>query len=40
MPSVIKILNRIQKYTLSILHELGFDVSDKVFVIMPIAIYH
>lgn len=40
MPSIIKILNRIQEYTLSILHELGFDVSDKVFVIVPIAIYH
>lgn len=40
MPSVIKILNRIQEYTLKILHELGFGVSDKVFVISPIAIYH
>lgn len=40
MPSIIKILNRIQEYTLTILHELGFGVSDKVFVISPIAIYH
>lgn len=40
MPSVIKILNKIQEYTLTILHELGFGVSDKVFVISPIAIYH
>lgn len=40
MPSIIKILNGIQEYTLSILNELGFDVADKVFLISPIAIYH
>lgn len=40
MPSVIKILNKIQEYTLTILRELGFGVSDNVFVIFPIAIYH
>ncbi len=40
MPYLIKVLNMIQKSVLSILHELGFDVSDKVFMILPIAIYH
>lgn len=40
MPDVIRILNKIQEYTLSILRDLGFCISDKVYIISPIAIYH
>lgn len=40
MPDVIRILNMIQQCTLSMLHDLGFCVSDKVYIISPIAIYH
>ncbi len=40
MPDVIKILNKIQKFAIAILSKLGFDISDKVFLIIPVAIYH
>lgn len=40
MPDVIKFLNKIQEHTLSLLQELGFEVSEKVYMISPIAIYH
>lgn len=39
MPEVIKILNNIQGYALSLLHELGFLKSDNVYIVTPIAIY-
>lgn len=38
-PKVIKILNNIQEYTLSLLNELGFLKSDNVCIVTPIAIY-
>lgn len=40
VPEVIKILNKIQEYTLSLLKDLGFCVSDTVYLVSPIAIYH
>lgn len=39
-PEVIKILNKIQEYTLSLLKDLGFYVLDTVYLVSPIAIYH
>ena len=39
-PAVIQMLNKIQEFTLSMLRDLGFSPSDKLYLVYPIAIYH
>lgn len=39
-PNVINMLNKMQEYAMSLLHEIGILDSEKVNIVTPIAIYH
>lgn len=40
MPDIIRILNRIQDYAISILNDFGLSMSEQAYIVSPIAIYH